>query len=256
MAGIDDLFHALSLPAPAKTSNVVRSLEGKGLVRRGRDRGFWRVTPKGASAAEAALSGIDMAGLSAEAATDGSRLGGAPHAVLAPELGAPPSLIPMLRAFLERHPFDRNVFGMTRFPDEEADDPLDPVKPALKVAREVCASHQLQFHLASDRAMHDDLWTNIAAHMWGSRYGVAFFEDLAVPKRGINYNLTIEVGGMLMTGRRCALLKDESIERMPTDLVGQIYKPVRLRDLATVRKALHGWIRDDLGLGPCSECSG
>jgi len=57
---------------------------------------------------------------------------------------------------------------------------------------------------------------------------------LATPSRGVNYNLTIEVGGMLMTGRRCALLKDSSIERLPTDLVGQIYKPVELQKPSTV----------------------
>lgn len=255
VAAVDSLFHELRLPPPAKTSNVVVSLERKRLVRRGTIRGLWRVTPLGASTAESLLTGIELAALSAEAAVGGSRLGGAPHAVLLPELGAPPSLIPVLRDFLAKHPFDKNVFGMTRFPDEEQADPIDPVKPALDIAREVCELHGLEFHLASDRAMDDDLWTNIAAHMWASRYGVAFFEDLATPKRGVNYNLTIEVGGMLMTGRRCALLKDSSIDKMPTDLVGKIYKPVQLRKPATVAKALHSWARDDLGLGPCLECA-
>ena len=100
--------------------------------------------------------------------------------------------------------------------------------------------------------MDDDLWTNVAAHMWASRYGIAFFEDRM--DKGMNYNLTIEVGSMLMTGRRCALLKDKSIEKLPTDLVGRIRKDVDLDDLATVNNALHGWIRDDLGLGACAEC--
>jgi hypothetical protein len=44
------------------------------------------------------------------------------------------------------------------------------------------------------------------AHMWASKYGVAFFEDRR--GRGMNYNLTIEVGCMLMAGRRCGLLKE------------------------------------------------
>jgi hypothetical protein len=254
LAAINDLFHELRLPPPAKTSNVVRALAQNHFVRHGAARGLWRVTPLGAARAEDLLTGIELAALSAEAAVGGSRLGGAPHAVLLPELGAPPSLVPVLRDFLAKHPFDKNVFGMTRFPDEEQEDSIDPVKPALEVARKVCELHGLEFHLASDRAMDDDLWANIAAHMWASRYGIAFFEDLAIPKRGVNYNLTIEVGGMLMTGRRCALLKDSSIKKMPTDLVGKIYKPVELQKTVTVEKALHAWIRDDLGLGPCTEC--
>jgi hypothetical protein len=113
----------------------------------------------------------------------------------------------------------------------------------------------LEFHLASDRQMHDDLWTNVAAHMWASRYGIALFEDLAEPKKGLNYNLTIEVGSMLMTGRRCALLKDPSIPALPTDLVGHIYKSVDMKKSKTVADALHAWIRDDLALGPCASCA-
>jgi hypothetical protein len=253
-SGVDALFHELRLPGPVRTSNVIAALARQKLVRKGKERGLWRVTPKGVATAEERLTGIELAALSAEAEKGGSSLGGAPHAVLPPEIGAPPSLIPVLRKFLAEHPFDNNVFGMTRFPDEEAEDPIDPVKPALVVAREVCELHGLEFHLASDRAMDDDLWTNIAAHMWASRHGIAFFEDLAKPKRGVNYNLTIEVGAMLMTGRRCAILKDKSIERMPTDLVGKIYKSVDLAKTATVSKALHAWIRDDLGLGPCAVC--
>ncbi len=89
--------------------------------------------------------------------------------------------------------------------------------------------------------------------MWASQYGLAFFENRK--KKGLNYNLTIEVGSMLMTGRRCGLVKDRSIDRMPTDLVGQIYKSVDFDKPNTVRNALHQWIRDDLNLGTCVHCS-
>jgi hypothetical protein len=90
--------------------------------------------------------------------------------------------------------------------------------------------------------------------MWASRYGIAFFEDLAKPRRGLNYNLTTEVGSMLITGRWCCLLKDPSIAELPTDLVGQIRKDVDLANPKSVEKALHGWLRDDLRLGACPGC--
>ena len=122
VAAVDDLFHELRLPGPAKTSNIVVALEKKKRVRRGKARGLWRVTPAGAAAAESLLTGIELVALSVEAAAGGSRLGGAPHVVLLPELGAPPSLIPVLRDFLAQHPFETNIFGMTRFPDEHAAD--------------------------------------------------------------------------------------------------------------------------------------
>jgi hypothetical protein len=254
LRAVDALFHELRLPAPGRIDNAVTALAKKGLVRRGKARGLWRVTPVGKATSEALVSGIDLAALQAEAATTGTRLGDAPHPVILPEFGAPPSLVPALRKFLAEHEFDRNVFGMTRFPDDEEEEPSDPVKRALDVARAVCEAHALEFHLANDRKILDDLWPNVAAHMWASRYGIAFFEDLADPPRGLSYNLTIEVGSMTITGRRCALLKDVSIESMPTDLVGRIYEPIDLTRPNTVEKALHRWIRDDLDLGSCGHC--
>ncbi len=88
--------------------------------------------------------------------------------------------------------------------------------------------------------------------MWACRYGIAFFEDRR--SRGLNYNLTIEVGSMLITGRRCALLKDVSIKSMPTDLVGKIYKPVDIELPSSVAKVVHAWLRDDVDVGPCPKC--
>jgi hypothetical protein len=175
------------------------------------------------------------------------------HPTIGPFL-APPDLLKPMRDFLEEFPFENNVFGMTRFPNEGQTNEglLDALAPALALARAACASHGLVFHLASDRMIVDDLWPNVLAHMWASRYGLAFFEDIA--GRGLNYNLTIEVGGMLMSGRRTALLKDQTVEQLPTDLVGKIYKPVRLTTPSTVRKAVHSWLRDDLSQGTCPDC--
>jgi hypothetical protein len=98
----------------------------------------------------------------------------------------------------------------------------------------------------------DDLWTNVLAHMWACRYGIAFVED--IEGLGLNYNLTIEVGGMLVTGRRTALLRDVGVEQLPTDLVGKIYKSVNLHAKDTVRSAVHGWLATDLVLGKCESC--
>jgi hypothetical protein len=195
---------------------------------------------------------IDLAALVAEAASERpSLLGSTTHPLIPPAL-APPELLHALRAFLDDHPFDSNVFGMTRFPDEQDESNPDPVAAALEAAMTACRAHGLEFHLASDRMIVDDLWANVAAHMWSCRYGIAFFEDRR--GRGINYNLTIEVGSMLIAGRRLALLKDRSIERLPTDLVGKIYKGVDLDIPSTIEDAIHRWLRDDLMLGSCASC--
>jgi hypothetical protein len=249
---LEDLFVSSALPRPSKASNAIAKLEKQGLVTGGNKKGSWRITPLGRQSSLAAFSDLDLAAFAAESKTGMSFLGDVAHTVVPPVLG-PPTLIPGLQKFMAAHPFERNVFGMTRFPESgENGATTDPVDEALRIAREVCEEHGLEFHLASDRALNDDLWKNVAAHMWASQYGIAFFEDRA--GKGVNYNLMIEVGGMLTTGRRCALLKDSSIERMPTDLVGQIYKSVDLDKPETIRSSIHDWIRDDLNLGACPAC--
>ena len=179
------LFDSFGLPRPACTSNVFLRLEGTDLSRTaGRGR-VWALTPIGRARSEAALSDLDIARLSAETiGTRGPFLGGIVHAILPPSLAAP-ELLPILRTFLDVHPFDRNVLGLTRFPDEnDAEDP-DPLTDVITAAREVCRLHDLEFHLASDRAMHDDLWAKVAAHMWASRYGSRLRETLrSVEQRG------------------------------------------------------------------------
>ncbi|MGJ9425034.1 hypothetical protein ACHABX_04205 [Nesterenkonia halotolerans] len=240
------LFDDFALPAPAKIGNVFATLKTKKYLTSVMGRGRYKVTPLGRAYVAEKMSGLDFVTLIAEGATENAPLLGQTATALVPFALAPPALVQPLRGFLADHPFDTNVFGMTRFPDAKAGT-KDPVGRALAVAREVCEEHGLEFHLASDRAITDDVWSNVMAHMWGSRYGIGFFEDRV--ERGLNYNLVTEVGAMIMTGRRVALLKDGSIEKMPTDFVGMIYKSVDLEDGDSVRDHVKDWLREDLRIG-------
>jgi hypothetical protein len=142
---------------------------------------------------------------------------------------------------------------MTRFPISTADTAfLDPIQGAIAAARDVLSSHGLVGHLASDRQIDDDLLGNVAAHMWACRFGIGLLEDRA--GRGLNYNVILEVGAMLMTGRRCALLKDVTAPPLPSDIAGQVYKSSDFSDLDELRKVLHAWVREDLSLEACPAC--
>jgi hypothetical protein len=141
---------------------------------------------------------------------------------------------------------------MTRFPGKEEEGKLDPIAPALDAARAACTAHGLEFHLASDRQIMDDLWPNVAAHLWGSQHAIAFVENRT--DKGLSYNLNIEVGSCLVLGRRIAILKDEPVKALPSDLTSKIYKEVDLAKLDTVSHEVHTWIRDDLGLPSCPSC--
>jgi hypothetical protein len=120
---------------------------------------------------------------------------------------------------------------MTRFPREGK--PEDPNEGVIAAVREALRAHGLKLHLASDASVEDILFANIAAYMWACQYGIALFEDRV--GEGLNYNLVIEVGAMIMAGRQTALLRDmPTVEEMPTDLVGHIYKDVDFSDISTV----------------------
>jgi hypothetical protein len=187
------------------------------------------------------------------ASIPGAEFGHELHTVIPPSL-APVRWAAPIKALLDRSPFEENVFCMTRFPSEDEEEALpDPVADVITTAREVLGRHGLTVHTAGDRVLDDDLLGNVAAHMWACQYGVALFEDRR--GEGLNYNLVTEVGSMLMTGRRCALLKDATAPDMPTDLVGQIYKSVNYDDQPEVAGVLHAWAAEDLGLGRCTHCS-
>jgi hypothetical protein len=164
----------------------------------------------------------------------------------------PPSFAPIrwiaeIEHFLEEYPFDQNVFLMTRFPRGADDDVyLDPIRDLIERGRSTLREFGLTLHLASDRNIVDDLFSNIAAHMWSSRYGIGLLEDRV--ERGLNHNVITELGAMLMTGRRCALLKDRTVGSLPTDLSGQIYKSIDFDDIDEFEVELRDWVTSDLNL--------
>jgi len=194
------------------------------------------------------MDDVDLAAIEAEIASAPSAdLSDAPHAVIPPEF-APPRWQPAIARLLDEFPFDSNVFCMTRFPRDERENQMpDPVQGVIETARVVLTEFGLTLHLASDRNADDELFGNIAAHMWACRYGIGLFETRF--GTDLNDNVQIEVGGMLITGRRCALLKDQDTPQLPTDFVGQIYKSVDFDDLHAIRDAVRAWARDDLHLG-------
>ena len=245
-AQIADFFDEFGLPGPQKIGNVLAALKTSGLMRPAKERGLWLITPLGREQALELLSADDLASLLLEITiSGGATLGKTEHALVPPNL-APPAIIEPLSSFLSQNSFEANVLAMTRFPveDESGSDPLSLVIPS---ARSACADSGLQLNMASDRMIVDDIWGNVAAHMWACKYGVAFFEDRQ--RRGINYNLSIEVGSMLMTGRRCLLLKDVSVETLPTDLVGMIYTAVDFDDASSVAAAIQEWASESLHVG-------
>ena len=244
---INEVFDQLRVPRPANVHAALSRLGRVGLVLQRPGGGGWSVTPLGQERVPQIIEGIDLAAVEAEMGSAPSAdLSDAPHAVIPPEF-APPRWQPAIARLLDEFPFDRNVFCMTRFPKDERQTAMpDPINGVIEVARTVLREFGLTLHLASDRNADDELFGNIAAHMWACRYGIGLFETRFGEE--LNDNVQIEIGAMLITGRRCALLKDRDTPNLPTDFVGHIYKPVDFDDLDSVRRELTRWVEQDLGL--------
>lgn len=249
--GVLTFFDALRVPRPANIHRDLGLLESANFVRRFGSN--WSVTPVGRNAVQDHIQKFDEAELSAFLqGTPGSFLANERHLVIPAEL-APPKWLNAIERLTQNFPFETNVFLMTRFPQDAHDTTyLDPIQPAIPVIREVLKSHGLTLQLASDRQLDDDLLGNVAAHMWACQFGIGILEDRM--KRGLNYNVMTELGAMLMTGRRCALLKDKTSPALPTDLIGQIYKSIDLDDITSLEAKVHSWAAEDLNLGKCSAC--
>lgn len=237
-------YISLRLPVPTNPSQHLAALRDQELLMQP-SSGLWAVTPEGVEEIRRLMEGVGDEELSqsAQQPNEPSFADASHH--LIPAEWAPGTFRLGVARFLEGHPFDSNVFGMSRYPDEKQES--DPVRQALTVCRDVCAAHKLEFHLASDRSVVDSLLTNIAASMWASKFGILLLEDLE--GRGLNYNAIFEAGGMIVTGRRCLIIKDDTVDKVPTDLVGNIYKSVDLRDPHSVTAAVRAWITEDLGSG-------
>lgn len=178
-------------------------------------------------------------------------VGGQPSGVTSREAGTlvPPDSAPAkwrhaVDRVLEHHPFETNVFCMTRFPGRTPP-PDDPIAGVITTVRATLADHGLTMHLASDRTADDDLLANVMAHAWACRFGIALLESRV--GSGLNANLLVELGSMVGTGRRCALLKDGDAPELPTDFSGYIYKQTDFSDLAQVQAIVTAWVTADLG---------
>ena len=250
-ADVRDLYQAFALPQPS-ISGILSNLRTSGfLVKRGSGRDVeWSITPEGIAKAEEQLEELDQDALIAEERKEpGAAFLHALHTILDPVF-APARWQSGIDRLHKESPFDRNVFCMTRFP---SDDGLpDPVQALVDRLRRVAEDHGLILHLASDRQLDDDVLSNIGAYMWGSRYGIGLIENRR--GTGLNYNVVTELGAMLITGRRCALLKDRSAPDIPTDLSGQIYRPVDFDQIDDVAAEVHQWMAKDLLLDACSNC--
>lgn len=243
---VTDLLAELRLPPISNVSATLDRLRSQSLLMRP-DKDSWALTPLGEVHLNTKAAHVPTHALAVSLGqVPGSKFGEQQHTLIPPFLG-PMGAAPGLSRILESASFDQNVMLITRFPKASGDH-FAQLIPKL---REAVAQHELVLQVASDGLAEDTLWANVVTYMWASKYAIVLMDSA---DGVLNSNVLIEIGGMLMTGRRCAILRDKSVPTMPSDLVGHIYKPTDFADHDSSVNEIHKWIRDDLGLAACSSC--
>lgn len=132
---------------------------------------------------------------------------------------------------------DQNVFLMMRFRVGEQYEEI------TQILRREMGKYGLHVIRADDKDYTGDLWENVCLYMLGSTYGVAVFEE--IDEREFNPNIALELGFMLALNKRCLILKDRRMSRMPTDIVGKLYKEFDTYNIeASVTRSVEAWVHD------------
>ena len=117
----------------------------------------------------------------------------------------PVEITDSLRRFQEDFPDSNKLaFIMMKFGDSKAHEQIESgIRTAL-------GRHTLwSLFVPTTGSIHtDDLWFNILTYIYGTRFGIAVFEQLDADV--INPNVSLEVGYMLALGKKVCFLKDST----------------------------------------------
>ncbi|WP_344020349.1 hypothetical protein [Pseudonocardia kongjuensis] len=149
-------------------------------------------------------------------------------------------LEPALREFIADHPDpSKNVFVMMRFKEN---DQMSAIHRSIADSLAKLGFHAIR---ADDRDYTGELWTNVQVCMTGCQFGIAVFED--IDDRDFNPNVSLELGYMLASQKRCLILKEKRLPNLPADVLHRLYKDFDMFKIEeTVAHQLDRWIRIDL----------
>lgn len=150
----------------------------------------------------------------------------------------PPAIAESIRRFRTDHPRPEKVaFLMMRFGRTRMH------KVIAAAVRSTLAAYELGALRADDKEYHEDLYYNVATYMHGCSFGIAVFERLE--SDDFNPNVSLEVGYLRALRKPVCLLKDRTLNLLPSDLLGKLYCEFDAqRPTETIKRSLTGWLKD------------
>lgn len=134
-------------------------------------------------------------------------------------------------------PRGRSVFVMMRYGDAVHYQEIETT------IRQTLHEYDLTAYWARDRTLAPLLWQNVRAYLDACSYGIAVFEKME--SLDFNPNVSLELGYLLAQAKPCLLLKEKGMPRLPTDMVGHLYKDFDMESIrGTVTKAVAKWAEE------------
>ena len=125
-----------------------------------------------------------------------------------------------LQQFLEKYPYEKSVFIMTKFPDKPPKAADLELQKVIDLVRQEVTACGFTSHLASDKPYHRELFKNIELYMLGCMKGIAIVESKHSPE--LNPNVTMEWGWLRSTDREVLFLIEKDFDRRRADIGGLI----------------------------------
>lgn len=112
-----------------------------------------------------------------------------------------------------------------------------------EAVRSGLAEYGIEGVRADGKRYHDYLFYNVLTYMHGCGLGMAIYERIETQTH--NPNVALEVGYLFAIRKPVCLLKDQTLDPLPTDLVGQLYDPFDPQDPAgTIPPLVSKWLTD------------
>lgn len=97
---------------------------------------------------------------------------------------------------------------------------------------------------ASEIEFSENLWENIKVYLESCNTAIAIFTKES--NNAFNPNVALEVGYMMSKGCKICLLKDNRLEKLPSDLIEKLYKQYDSSDIEnSIPPLLESWCRDN-----------
>ncbi len=142
-----------------------------------------------------------------------------------------------IQRFSQKHPFDRNVFIMTRY----ANSANSVIKAVMdEVNNFEYEDKRFNPVIANQNRITDDL-NNPIACLLCCRYGVAIFDPPSKSLPAHNPNVAYELGFMHLLQRGCLILKSNKLRSMPTDILHKLYE--EYSSIENVKALVRKWLR-------------